>query len=616
MLRLALVCLLVSACIPHPGGQCAALSDCGFGTTCQSGLCQRPPLASPEVTWLTPDDGSWHASGSLALSFTAPGQSAQVLAQSGSRSIAIPLSRSGPGFSGQLDVSLFADGDLTLVPELDGAQGRALLLHLDRAGPAVTLTLPVPPAGAFRRDQTIEVRARIQDRGVGLDPASPLLVAQGIAPIPGRRVSALEWSFLLPLSGPVFSAAQGPIGLRILASDRLGNLSGAEGAVPVTRLLWSTNAGRSLPIRSSAALDAAHLYLGTDAGAVVALDRRTGVQLWSRALSGPVSASPAIGQLVYAASEGGDLVALDPNTGEPRWSCPALTGVLQFHSSPALRNAADGEQIFLANSSAVQQGNLTVQGGLVEASASGCSAFGAFGGGLSSPAISADGTLYVGGLDARVHAVRFEAGVFRELWSAKASDDTSLSPALGDGGNVLAADESGGILWFSSTGTLLGSGALGEKLLASPVLAFTSAIALGRDGSLVPFEGPGPARSAATPFYVAQQLPSAGGISATPAVGQDGTLYVAAGRSVRALAPGGALLWEQALPGAATSSSPALACDGTLYVGDGLGNVLALATDSAGLAPGGWPKFRHDERNSGNATSPLCASQPGLLQQP
>ena len=144
--------------------------------------------------------------------------------------------------------------------------------------------------------------------------------------------------------------------------------------------------------------------------------------------------------------------------------------------------------------------------------------------------------------------------------------------------------------------------------MAAPVVAFGTLLAQGRAGTLAPFElGPLPstASDSETPTYVAEQLPSAGDVAATPAIGADGTIYVAAGRSLRALSPRGALLWEAPLEGGATSSSPALGCDGSLYVGDGKGGMLALSTDSRGLAPG-WPKLGHDARGTGNAASALC----------
>lgn len=617
MFRVLLACALSSAaCIPHPGGQCDQPSDCGYGTTCQRGLCELPgPPTRADATWLAPEDGAWRAGGTIALSLIAQGTNVRVVAQSAAGPVVIPLERSEDGtFHGALDASALLDGDWTLSPEIDGLPGPSRVLHLDRTGPGITLNLPVAEGGAFLRNQTIVVSARIADRGVGLDARTPVITAEGMAPIAGHRFSALEWRFAVPLSLPLLFAAQGPIGLHVIAADLLGNQAKADGTVAVTRLLWSTAAGKGLPIRSTAAVDKAHVYIGTDQGSLVALDRATGVPIWSHALHGPISSSPARGQFVYGASEAGEVVALDPDTGDARWSCPGLSGTMQFLSSPAVAQAGSVgsvETVFLANASAIQQGNDTIQGGIVGASAAGCAAWGAFGGGRSSPALGGDKAIYLGGLDARMHSVRFDGSAFHESWSVAVSGvtspDTSPSPALSASGAVLFGAEDGSLRWLSAAGTALGSGALGEKLLASPVLAFQDAIALGRDGSLAPFAAPGPLPTTLAPYYVAQQLPGAGGIVATPAVGQDGTLYVSAGRSVRALAPGGALLWEQALTGGSTASSPALVCDGTLYVGDSLGNLVALATDSAGLAPGGWPRFRHDEGNTGNASTPVCS---------
>jgi hypothetical protein len=52
-------------------------------------------------------------------------------------------------------------------------------------------------------------------------------------------------------------------------------------------------------------------------------------------------------------------------------------------------------------------------------------------------------------------------------------------------------------------------------------------------------------------------------------------------------------------PGDDVSSSPAIGSDGTIYVGSNDGNLYAIYSDSSGLASSSWPKFRHDERNTG-----------------
>src|SRR5439155_22956110 len=99
----------------------------------------------------------------------------------------------------------------------------------------------------------------------------------------------------------------------------------------------------------------------------------------------------------------------------------------------------------------------------------GCAISGPFGGGSSSVAISADGTLLSGGLDRSLHALRFDDLTFREVWTLPAGDEVQV--AISASGGVLAGSDSGDLFWASAAGEKLGSFALGEKLLASPVLA-------------------------------------------------------------------------------------------------------------------------------------------------
>ena len=658
-----LLAAAATGCIPSPGGQCDADADCGYGLTCQDGLCRtRPPRAclpacgagfhcddgtcgldaAPEVAWLAPDDGVFVAGGVVALALTVktPARDAfvQVVVEpaqpsAGAQPVTVTLLDGGDGtWRALLDATALEERDWSLRPAIRaaGASWTAArrLLRVDRTGPAIDLTLPKPAGAAFFRNDVIEVRAHASDPGAGVEPGSLAVVGEGMTPIAGTRLSRTDWSFQVPLSAPAFRAAEGPLLLGVRARDRVGNETVRSGAVPVTRLLWRRDVGAGLPVRSSPVIDARRVYVGTDSARLVAVDRQTATPLWSRPLNGPVSASPARGdQLVYAVSEGGDIRALDPATGELRWACAGIPDGLSFRSSPALL-AVPGLgsggvplEVLIVQSSGTftLPGGPSVRGGLfalqgaagfpVALGQRSCWVLAPVSGGRSSPAVGEDGAVYAGGDDARGHKLRLlpdGAGAFsfREEWSFPAADDLGPSPAMASNA-ISFADDSGHLTRLSDNGTGLSprSESLGEKLLASPIVAFNTLLLLGRDGTLGVFPLAQP--TSVAPAWVAQKIAGASGIEATPAFGADGTLYLSAGRSLRALAPSGEVLWEMPLGGAATASSPVIACDGTLYVGDASGALTALATDSRGLAAG-WPRFRHDARGTGNAATAVC----------
>lgn len=89
-----------------------------------------------------------------------------------------------------------------------------------------------------------------------------------------------------------------------------------------------------------------NIYIGSEHGEVIAINRESGEILWRKAVPGEALSSPAAGDgLVYVNLGSGKLLALHPDTGEERWrhdqEVPALT--LRGLSSPT---AANGGVLF------------------------------------------------------------------------------------------------------------------------------------------------------------------------------------------------------------------------------------------------------------------------------
>jgi outer membrane protein assembly factor BamB len=103
------------------------------------------------------------------------------------------------------------------------------------------------------------------------------------------------------------------------------------------------------------------------------------------------------------------------------------------------------------------------------------------------------------------------------------------------------------------------------------------------------------------------------GSESTTTIGSDGTLYVGTSKwedvstpkmhqvgYLSAAASDGKLKWRYKV-GGGIKSSPAIGSDGTVYIGSLDSCVYAIRSDSKGLADSPWPKFQHDNQNTGRA---------------
>lgn len=90
--------------------------------------------------------------------------------------------------------------------------------------------------------------------------------------------------------------------------------------------------------------------------------------------------------------------------------------------------------------------------------------------------------------------------------------------------------------------------------------------------------------------------------SSSPTVGADGTIYIGEGNhdhALYAINPDSTLRWKFD-NGGDVISSPAIGDDGTVYFVTTDGYFKAVTSSSKGLADSPWPKYQHDNFNSGS----------------
>ncbi len=188
---------------------------------------------------------------------------------------------------------------------------------------------------------------------------------------------------------------------------------------------------------------------------------------------------------------------------------------------------------------------------------------------FSSPAIGADGTVYFGAETAGALTTGFVYALNPDgthKWRYSTNNTSRSSPAIGSDGTIYIGTKS----------------YVGTKTATSTNAEF---LALNSDGTLK---------------WKYSINVDAADIYCSPAIGSDGLIYFGAETGfLYALNPDGTLAWKYDTYSAINWTSPAIAGDGTLYIGDNDGNLSAINTGSLGLANSPWPKFRHDNKNTG-----------------
>jgi outer membrane protein assembly factor BamB len=189
----------------------------------------------------------------------------------------------------------------------------------------------------------------------------------------------------------------------------------------------------------------------------------------------------------------------------------------------------------------------------------------------SSPAIGADGTVYVGSYDHYLYAMNPD-GTFK--WSYQTGGTVYSSPAIGTDGTVYVGSSDNRLYAINPNGTLQWSYQTGGAVSSSP--------AIGADGTIYVGSSNYPFTSylyAINPDGTLKwSCPAGMSMLSSPAIGTDGTIYIGSDGGLGdgylyAINPGGVVIWSYPMGFGFVASSPAIGADGTIYVGSN-GNYL------------------------------------------
>jgi len=172
----------------------------------------------------------------------------------------------------------------------------------------------------------------------------------------------------------------------------------------------------------------------------------------------------------------------------------------------------------------------------------------------SSPALGADGTVYVGSTDHNLYAINPDG---TQKWIFPTSDAIASSPALSMDGTIYVGSNDGNLYAVNPDGTWKWAFPTGGALSSSPLLGADGTIYIGsHDGNLYAIN-PDSTRKWA--------FPTANVITSSPALDAYGTVYVGStDHNLYAINPDGTRKWTFST-GGVINSSPAIGLDGTVY---------------------------------------------------
>ncbi|MHC1583786.1 MAG: putative Ig domain-containing protein [Methanosarcinales archaeon] len=194
---------------------------------------------------------------------------------------------------------------------------------------------------------------------------------------------------------------------------------------------------------------------------------------------------------------------------------------------------------------------------------------------LTSPAIGSDGTIYIGNNNHRLYAINSDGTL---KWSYKTRGAIRSSPAIGPDGTIYVGSHDRKLHAINPDGTRKWRYSTGCRIVSSPAIGPDGTIYVGSHDRKLHAINPDGTRKwrYSTGCYVLS----------SPAIDSDGTIYVGSyDKNIYAISPDGSLLWKYYTGDRIHYSSPAIAADGTVYIGNRGGKLYAFGPGLQSNAP-------------------------------
>ena len=218
----------------------------------------------------------------------------------------------------------------------------------------------------------------------------------------------------------------------------------------------------------------------------------------------------------------------------------------------------------------------------------------------SSPAIGANGTIYVGDSSGNLYSLTDGGqGIVTQNWAFTTGGPIESSPAFGTAaGTIYVGSNDGNLYAIVDDGTVgveKWAFATGNPVFTTPAIGPDGTIYFrsddGKDGNLYAvsdqlcFSSPGEFYPCgAEKWAFATNNANTEGLDSSPAIGADGTIYIGSTDShLYAINPDGTLKWKFATA-TIVLSSPAIGGDGTIYVDDFYGDLYAVSAPATTMS--------------------------------